>query len=101
VILWLIGLAIGIGGGIALIVGLIVAAIPGLIVGGVLALIVNATGGPGAVPLFIATGMTVFVAALVGGAALNTLLWHLWTVSYLRLARPPAPPPSPEALASA
>ncbi|HEY3063462.1 MAG TPA: hypothetical protein VGL99_31205 [Chloroflexota bacterium] len=94
VILWLVGLALSIGGGIALVIGLIIAAIPGLIVGGVLALIVNATGGPGAVPFFIMIGLTVLVAALVGGAALNTLLWHFWTVSYLRLTRPPEPPPA-------
>ncbi len=100
VILWLIGLALSIGGGIALIIGLIVAAIPGLIVGGVLALIVNASGGPGVVPLIAAIGVTVLVAALVGGAALNTLLWHFWTLSYLRLTHPTAPLPPPPILSS-
>ena len=47
VVLWLIALALSIGGGIALVIGLIVAAIPALIVGGILGLIVNAVGGPG------------------------------------------------------
>jgi hypothetical protein len=98
VILWLIALALSIGGGIALVFGLIVVAIPAVIAGGILALLVNAVGGSGIWALVVVCIIVLFVAALVGGAALNSFLWHFWTVAYLRLtgAWPPAPVPPPE-----
>jgi hypothetical protein len=101
VILWLIALALGIGGGIALIIGLLVAAIPALIVGGIAAFVVNAVDGPGIGVLIGIVAVVLFVAVLAGGAALNSLLWHFWTVAYLRLTGvwPPVPePPAASAL---
>lgn len=93
VILWLIALALSIGGGIALIIGVIVAAIPALIVGGILSFILNLAGLEGIPALIIIVILVLFAAILVGGAALNSFLWHFWTVAYLRLtgAWPPAP----------
>jgi hypothetical protein len=93
VILWLIALALSIGGGIALVIGVLVAAIPALLVGGIVSFMLNLAGLEGIPALIIIVGLGLFAAILVGGAALNSFLWHFWTVAYLRLtgAWPPAP----------
>jgi hypothetical protein len=92
VILWLISLVLSIGGGIALLIGLLILAIPAAIVGGILSIIINAAGGSGIPALIVTVGLVLIVGVLVGAAALNTFLWHFWTLGYLRLAQPaPAP----------
>ena len=102
VVLWLIALALSIGGGIALVIGLIVAAIPALIVGGILGLIVNAVGGPGFGVGVAIVVVFLFVAALIGGAGLSSFQWHFWTVGYLRLTGAwPPPVPEPPAASAA
>jgi hypothetical protein len=99
VILWLVSLVLSIGGGIALVIGLLIAALPAALVGGLLSIIINAAGGSGIPALIVTVAVVLIVGLLVGAAALNTFLWHFWTLGYLRLARPapvagPAPPAS-------
>jgi hypothetical protein len=100
IILWLISAALSIAGGIVLAIALIVACIPALILGGILTLLVNALGGPGIAALITVVILVLVVAALIGGAVLNTFLWHFWTAGYVRLTAPPvvvaaAPVPAP------
>jgi hypothetical protein len=102
-LVWLIGLALAIGGGIGLVIGAVILALPTLLVAAILGFLANLGGvngfGVGAVVL----GLVLAVALIVGGAALNTYMWHYWTLAYLRLTgalapvTPPAPQPVPEA----
>jgi len=79
---WLLGLALQLGGGIAIGIGLILALIPlGIIVA--LAFVVQQGGA--AIGLAVLVGL---VAVLVAVAILQTFLWHYWTVAYVRLSRP-------------
>jgi len=104
-VLWLIALALSIGGGIALLIGLFISALPGLLIGLIFGAIAGAAGGNMLAVTLSGAGVVLFVALFIGSAALNTFIWHYWTVAYLRLTTaaaaaatvvPPAPVPAPE-----
>jgi hypothetical protein len=100
-LVWLIGLALAIGGGIALVIGLVLVALPTLLVGAILGFLANLAGVSGLAVTFGLIALILFVALVLGSAVLNTFLWHYWTMAYLRLtgalATAAAPsPPAPE-----
>jgi hypothetical protein len=103
-LLWLIGLTLSIGGGIAVAVGLFVAALPSLLVGAILGFLASLGGANGLAVALVVCGVLLLVVLLIASAALNTFLWHYWTSAYLRLtgalARATEPmPPVPAPLA--
>jgi len=103
-LVWLIGLALSIGGGIVLVIGLIVLALPTVLIGAILGILTSLTGGPGFGVGLGLLFLVLFVAVLVGGAGLNTYLWHYWTLAYLHMTGALAPaaapvPPAPEPVA--
>jgi hypothetical protein len=93
IVLWLISVALGIGGAIALVIALIIVALPAALVGGIFAFAASQGGGDG-IPILVWIVVTlVTIAALVGVAVLNTLQWNFWTTGYLRLSRTAQPAP--------
>ncbi len=85
-LVWLVGLALSIGGGIALFIGVIVVALPAALIGAILGFLASLGGIPFVAVMFSVLGLLAFIALMVGAAALNTYLWHYWTLAYLRLA---------------
>jgi hypothetical protein len=100
-LVWLIGLALAIGGGIAVVIALILVALPTLLVGAILGFLANLAGVSGLAVTFGLLALILVVALVIGSAVLNTYLWHYWTLAYLRLTGALAtaaapPPPAPE-----
>jgi len=88
ILLWLIGLLLGVGGTIVVIVALVVL---GAIVLGISVALVAAAGASlwAAVP-FVLVGLA---ALWVVAAIVNTFFWHYWTIAYLRLTGQAEPQP--------
>ena len=78
---WLLGLALQLGGGIAIAIGCFLVLIP---VGIVVALTFVVNQGAAGIGLAVLVGGVAIVLAV---AILQTFLWHYWTLAYLQLRR--------------
>jgi hypothetical protein len=85
---WVIGLAAGIGAAIAMVVLLIGLAIPAGLVALIGFVLRQAAGPSASVPVFVLDGLAVLAVFLIAFAAVNTFMWHYWTLAYLRLSQP-------------
>jgi hypothetical protein len=94
-LVWLLGVVLGIGAGIAVAIGVVVVLIPlGFL--GVAAWAV-ACGGSVLIGYFVLAVLALLAGILTFAAVANTYFWHYWTLAYLRLAHPetPADPVAP------
>jgi hypothetical protein len=98
-IAWLVSIVVSIAAGLGIALGVVVLLIPLGIVGAIF----FAAGGVSALSIGYAVlaGGVFFIALLVAAAALNALLWSLWTLIYLyvvgRLSPKMEPLPAPAA----
>lgn len=90
-LVWVIGLALSIGAGIAIVVGALLLLIPFGIVIAIGVALAGANLGILGIPLAVVAFVVWLAAILVAAAAVNTYLWHYWTLAYLRLTGRGAP----------
>jgi hypothetical protein len=87
-LVWLIGLAAGIGIAIGMVVVLLGVAIPAIIVALIGVGVGAVAGAAGSWPVFVLDAIAVLAVFFVYLAAANTFMWHYWTLAYVRLSQP-------------